>query len=241
MMVNSINANKFEVNNDLKKLPFFPNQTDKLIKKDTSIILYELPAPKVNSNISVEETLFKRRSRRGYKQTSISPGELSQMLWAAYGVTHPLNNMGDGLKTCPSADGQYPLSIYVLAGNVTDLPKGVYKFNPAGHKLTGLMNRDKKAEICSAAENQIMIKEAPIVLVYTGIPEKLLASGQEIKLRWTNMEVGHSAQNVYLQATALNMGTCAIGSFNEKKVRQILNIPVNEQILYMMPVGYTIN
>jgi SagB-type dehydrogenase family enzyme len=235
---NSFSKNKLEANSVFKRLSFLSNQTDGLIKMDTSIILFKLPAPNIESNISIEEVMLKRRSRRAYMENSLLPKELSQVLWAAYGVTHPLAESGDGLKTCPSADGQYPLNIYVLVGNVKGLPKGVYKYCPGGHMLLGLIDHDKKVEVCSAADNQIMIKEAPVVLVYTGIPEKLLANEQEINLRWTNMEVGHSAQNVYLQATALNLGTCAIGWFNESKVRQILNIPQKEQILYMMPIGY---
>lgn len=219
-----------------KKLSFLANQTDDLIKKDTSIIEYSLPAPKIDGDFSVEKALFKRRSKRGYKQISLLPGELSQILWAAYGVNYPLNQQGGGMKTCPSARSSYPLKIYILAGNVKGLPRGMYEYNPAGHKLIGLMKNDRKKEVYEAADNLIMIKEAPIVLVFTGNPE----GEEEIIERWTLMEVGHSAQNVYLQATALNLGACVIGWFDENKVREILKIPEDEQILYLMPVGHPI-
>jgi nitroreductase len=52
------------------------------------------------------------------------------------------------------------------------------------------------------------------------------------------MEVGHCAQNVYLQAEALGLGTCAIGGFISDYVRQTFEIPANEDPLYLMPVGY---
>ena len=51
------------------------------------------------------------------------------------------------------------------------------------------------------------------------------------------MEIGHAAQNVYLQAAALNLGTVAVGAFYDNKVRKILNLPKGEEPLYIMPVG----
>jgi len=51
------------------------------------------------------------------------------------------------------------------------------------------------------------------------------------------MEVGHAAQNVYLQAVALGLGTVTIGAFHDNQVREILKLPQNEQPLYIMPVG----
>jgi nitroreductase len=51
------------------------------------------------------------------------------------------------------------------------------------------------------------------------------------------MDLGHSAQNVYLQSESLNLGTCAIGAFNDELVTKVLQLPDNEAPLYIMPVG----
>ncbi|HHY65221.1 MAG TPA: SagB/ThcOx family dehydrogenase [Clostridiaceae bacterium] len=51
------------------------------------------------------------------------------------------------------------------------------------------------------------------------------------------METGHSAQNVYLQAGAIGLGTIAIGAFEDEKVLKILDLPGNEKPVYIMPVG----
>ena len=51
------------------------------------------------------------------------------------------------------------------------------------------------------------------------------------------MEVGHAAQNIYLQAVSLKLGTVVVGAFEDEKVKKILNMSENEQPLYIMPIG----
>jgi nitroreductase len=51
------------------------------------------------------------------------------------------------------------------------------------------------------------------------------------------MEVGHVAQNVYLQAQSLGLGTVIIGAFDDERVREVLDLPADESPLALMPVG----
>jgi SagB-type dehydrogenase family enzyme len=62
----------------------------------------------------------------------------------------------------------------------------------------------------------------------------------EMGVRYVHMEVGHAAQNVYLQATALSLGTGVIGGFPESRIKKILNVPDDRQLLYIMPVGQAV-
>ncbi|MDW8111646.1 MAG: nitroreductase family protein, partial [Candidatus Bipolaricaulota bacterium] len=48
---------------------------------------------------------------------------------------------------------------------------------------------------------------------------------------------GHAAQNVCLQATALDLGTVVVGAFQDDRVKKILHMPEKEQPLYILPVG----
>ncbi len=84
-----------------------------------------LPTPLYDSQTSVEQALQARRSVRAYSLEPLTLAEVSQLLWAAQGLTHP-----DGLRTAPSAGALYPLDIYLLAGNVMGLPVGVYHYQP---------------------------------------------------------------------------------------------------------------
>jgi SagB-type dehydrogenase family enzyme len=83
-----------------------------------------------------------------------------------------------------------------------------------------------------------MVGEAPAIIFYSAVFERTTDRYGERGVKYVYMEIGHSAQNIYLQAEALGLGTCAIGAFTDNRVREILNLPPNEEPLYLMPVGY---
>lgn len=90
-----------------------------LTKIDSAQLTYILPSPQVKGTISVEEAISHRRSHRSYIKDMISAEDLSQILWAAYGVTDPLSGFlrmrAGGLRTSPSAGALYPLELYALS------------------------------------------------------------------------------------------------------------------------------
>jgi len=196
---------------------------------------YVLPSPDTSGSVSVEEALQNRRSRRNFQAKALSKEQLSQILWSAYGITEP----GRGLRTTPSAGATYPLEIYVIIGNVTDIEAGVYKYNPLNHEITRIKNGDIRSELSAAALRQTMVADAPITVVYAAVFSRIEERyGERGRERYVFMEIGHSAQNVYLQAEALGLGTCAIGAFSDDTVKQLLNLPADEVPLYLLPVGH---
>lgn len=212
--------------------------TLKKINSDT--LIYILPSPKTTGNVSVEEALNKRRSQRDYRTDEISAEDLSQILWAAYGITKPMDNpkLKGGLRTAPSAGATYPLEIYAIVGNVKDIEPGVYRYIPAEHKIVMVIDQDIRKELCAAALNQKMIEVAPASLFYSAVFNRTTERyGDRGKLRYVCMDLGHSAENVYLQCEAMNLGTCAVGAFNDDMVREVMQLPVDEEPLYIMPIG----
>lgn len=212
---------------------------------DTVPLTYTLPTPNKDGNLTVEEALSKRRSHRHFQNRAISVTELSQVLWASYGVTMPREDysfLRGGLRTAPSAGALYPLEIYVLVGNVKNMEQGVYKYISEKHKMERTIDKDIRENLCNAALNQEMIQKAPAVLVYSAVFSRTENKyGDRGRERYVYMEVGHSAQNVYLQVESLHMGTCAIGAFDDEKVKEIMQLPAREEPLYIMPIGYYYN
>lgn len=186
----------------------------------------KLPPPRYESEVSIEKALAERRSIRSYKEEPLTLNELSQILWAAQGITEPKR----GLRTAPSPRAVYLLEVYVLPGNVTNLPMGMYKYQPQGHELGKIADGDKKAELFKAA-GQAPIKNAPVALVIAGLFEKSQNPA------WMYFEAGHAAENIYLQSVSLKLGTVAIAGFKEEEVRKALNLPDRERVLYIMPIG----
>jgi len=192
----------------------------------------KLPQPRYRSSISVEQALLKRRSIREYKNEPLTLAEVSQLLWAAQGITDP-----EGYRTAPSAGALYPLEVYVVIGNVKGIKAGVYKYKPYEHELIKIKDGDVRDELMKAAFRQIYILKAPIDIVFAAVYERTTSKYGKRGIRYVHMEVGHAAQNVYLQAVALNLGTVVIGAFWDKEVRKVLNMPDNEHPLCIMPVG----
>jgi SagB-type dehydrogenase family enzyme len=198
---------------------------------NTEII--NLPEPIYDSSISIEQALLKRRSVRDYKREPLSLVHVSQILWAAQGIT----DQEKGFRTAPSAGALYPLEIYIVSGNVRDLSPGVYKYNPSGHSLEPIAEGDKRIELCNAALAQSAVKDGAMAMVFAGVYERITEKYGERGLRYVYMEAGHSAQNVYLQVISLNLGATVIGAFEEQEVRKVLNLQDNEHPLYIMPIG----
>ena len=200
-----------------------------------------LPPPILDGSKSVEEVLASRRSRRDFVDRAISLEQLSQIMWAAYGITYPIPNVPNlrgGLRTTPSAGATFPLEVYVVVGNVQGLEPGVYRYISEEHKLVKVIDGDIRNELSNAALGQTMVRDAPASVFYSAVFYRITGRYGERGIMYAYIELGHSAQNVYLQVEALGLGTVAIGAFFDDRVRQVLSLPDNEHPLYIMPFGY---
>lgn len=187
-----------------------------------------LPTPRTQGPLSVEETMLKRRSMREFKDTPLTLAELGQLLWAAQGITHPA-----GLRTAPSAGALYPLEVYAVTREAT------YRYDPAAHQLIVHARGDLRRPLYTVALMQDSILQAPVTIVITAVYARTAKKyGEERTPRYVALEVGHAAQNVLLQAVALDLGAVPIGAFLDDQVQQVLALPRDHQPLYLIPVGH---
>ncbi|MDD4924409.1 MAG: SagB/ThcOx family dehydrogenase [Dehalococcoidales bacterium] len=191
-----------------------------------------LPEPRFYSDISVEQALLERRSIREYLDESLNLQELSQLLWAAQGITSPY-----GFRTAPSAGGTYPIELYLVVNDVEGLPQGVYRYLPGEHRIISILEGDVRVTVYNAALEQVWVKEAAVNIVIAAVYERTTDRYGERGIRYVHMEAGHVAQNIYLQAAALNLGTVAIGAFHDDRIKEVINLALQEHPLYIMPVG----
>jgi SagB-type dehydrogenase family enzyme len=191
-----------------------------------------LPEPRRQSNVSVESALQKRRSVREYRDEPLTLSDLSQLLWAAQGFTGP-----GGARTVPSAGALYPLEVYLVAGRVNDLASGIYRYRPQHHELVRVAEGDKRASLAAAALDQDCVRNGAVTLVLAAVYERVTKKYGQRGVMYAHMEAGHASQNVYLQAVALNLGTVAVGAFEDEPVKKLLTLPADEQPLYLLPVG----
>jgi len=198
----------------------------------SSDVIIKLPGANLDGPVSVEQTLLRRRSIRNYADTPVSINEVAQLLWAAQGITADRH-----FRTAPSAGALYPLEIYLVSGNVIDLPAGIYKYRPHGHEFILMNAGDHRHDLQRAALNQGAIGRAAADIVICAVFERVTGKYDERGIRYVFMEVGHAAQNIALQATALGLGTVPIGAFDDRRVARVLKAEKNEQVIYIIPVG----
>ncbi len=201
-----------------------------------------LPEPDTTGSVSIEQCLAGRRSERSYKNKSLTMEEVSQVLWAAYGITDPQPDgpsfMRGGQRTSPSAGALYPLEIYLVASKVEGLQPGIYKYDSRNHKLEKQQEGNFNRQLSNASLHQSSIEQAAANLVYSAVfsrtTQKYGSRGEE---RYVYMEAGHSAENVCLQAYALKIGVCTVGAFNDSAVKKVIGMPDEEEPLYVLPMG----
>ncbi len=191
-----------------------------------------LPEPARDGRTSVEKALLQRRSVREYRNQPLTLAEISQLVWAAAGITDRA-----GYRTAPSAGALYPLEVYVVAGNVNGLAAGVYRYSPRGHELVRIAEGDRRRELAAVALGQEMIRHAAADLVFTAVYRRTTSKYGERGMRYVHMEAGHAAENVSLQAVPLRLGTVMVGAFDDARVRGVLNLPGEEAPLYIIPIG----
>ena len=196
-----------------------------------SELLIELPQPQRMGTISVEQALQSRRSIRSFKPQALTLHELSQLLWAAQGVT------GVRFRTAPSAGALYPLEVYVAVGNVEGLDAAVYRYDPTAHALSEVRKGDVRKSLSRAAYWQKCAGAGAIAIVFSAVYERTTGKYGERGIRYVHMEAGHAAENVYLQAEALGLGTVVVGAFMDSWVKRVLHMKGDERPLSIMPVG----
>lgn len=212
-------------------------------------LIIELPAPSFDSNTSVEKALNTRRSERTFLQDAIKLKDLSQILWAAQGITLKIDTVPGlwvgqewlgGVRTAPSAGALFPIELYIAAGNVENLDPGLYKYNALNHTIAKVMDGDKREEVCKAALGQPAVKNGPACIIVAANIGRTEYKYKSRANQYVYIESGAVSQNIYLQCNTLGIGTVLIGAIREDPMKIALTMPDSETPIAVMPIGYLI-
>ena len=196
----------------------------------------KLPQPQFDGNVSLERTIKNRRSCRAFRSETLSLGEFSQLLWAAYGTTDER-----GFKRAvPSGGALYPMDLYAVAGagGIQDLEAGTYHYEPRNHTISNILEGDTREALARASLSQMWMAAAPVNLVITAEYGRINVKYGERGIRYALMEAGHIGQNIFLQAESLGLGAGIVGAFHDDSVSKVLMTPKKNEPLLIMPVGY---
>jgi SagB-type dehydrogenase family enzyme len=170
------------------------------------------PEQKVETNLG---SIGQRRSQREFSSHPITFAELSQLLWATQGIT--AKAWGYDFRAVPSAGALYPIETYVVVNRVNELNPGLYHFDIKENQLVLLQEGNLGQDLSHAGLGQEMLDEASCIFVWTATVGRSKWKYRERAYRYIYMDVGHIGQNLYLAATAMNLGCCTVGAFYDGK------------------------
>jgi SagB-type dehydrogenase family enzyme len=194
--------------------------------------LVVLAPPERNLAQPLGQALGLRRSVRSYSSQPVPLATVSQLLWAAQGIT-----AAGGLRTAPSAGALYPLELHVVAARVEGLVPGVYRYVPDSHKLRLEIGGTLVPALSRAAFGQQAIVDAAAVFVIAAVEERTAQKYGARAGRYVTFEAGAASQNLALQAAAQGFGTVVIGAFDDGAVARALRLAPGERPIALMPIG----
>ena len=201
-----------------------------------SLKRYRLRSPLKQEGKPFWEVIHQRRSRREFSQEPVTFFELSQLIWATQGITY--REWGFDFRASPSAGALYPVETYIVANRVDEISAGIYHYAVKGEQLVLLKEGHFGRELRDAAMGQEMLEEAGCVFVWTAMVRRSKWKYRERAYRYIYMDAGHLGQNLYLAATALNLGCCTVGAFFDEDIDRVIGIDGKEEMsVYLGAVG----
>ena len=187
----------------------------------------ELPKPKVSGTVSLEDAIQRRRSVRRFRSDALPVETIGQLLWAGQGITSP-----DGKRAAPSAGALYALELYMVTA------AEVMHYVPQGHRAQTRATPDMRPKLQALALNQASVGAAPALIVVAADPGRLKQRYGGRAGVYSDLEAGHAAQNMLLQAAALGLVAVPVGAVDGPQAAHALGLPAGQSVVYVIPVGF---
>lgn len=169
-----------------------------------------LPAPDTISGMSLMEAINARKSTREFSAKKIEDKDLSNILYAAWGISH------DGKRTIPTAKNEQDLNVYALKND------GVWKYDAKSNSLRLVSQENIKPYI----ELQDFVKGAPLTLIYTGK-----------NVKNASMNAAAAYQNVGLYCASKGLNNVVRGYIDREKIAQALKLE-GEEVIVSQTIGW---
>lgn len=182
-----------------------------------------LPEPQVSSGKLLMQALKERKTSRKFSNGKLSQQQLSNLLWAAFGVNRP----DTGRRTAPSAFNKQEIDIYVATSD------GVHLYDAEAHSLIPVLSEDIRV----LTGTQSYVKNAAVNLVYVSTPSKMKQKKEMARLIITSANTGFISQNVYLFCASAGMATVFRDGIDKKKLAEVLKLKDGQRINFAQSVG----
>jgi SagB-type dehydrogenase family enzyme len=183
-----------------------------------------LPAPHRTGGKPVMQALQERHSTREFKPDALSPQQMSDLLWAAFGINRPEIEH----RTAPSAVNAQDVDVYIaLAG-------GLYRYDAKPHRMVKVSDVDVRP----LSTGQPFGKVAPIQLIYVSDYARMAKIKPELRALYSGVDTGCIVQNVYLFCASENLA-CVVHELDREPMAKAMNLRDDQHIVVAQAVGLT--
>lgn len=183
----------------------------------------KLPKPQTEGGKPLMQVLKNRKSSRQFSSRKLSAQVLSDMLWAAWGISRE-----NGKRTAPSARNMQEIDVYVA------MEKGLYLYDAGAHALVGVLAKDIRAE----TGKQDFVKDAPINLIFVADFSKMGKTSDDQKEFYAATDTGFISQNVYLYCASEGLATVVRGYVDKPALAAAMKLRSNQKVILAQTVGY---
>lgn len=187
--------------------------------------------------IDLEAVMTYRMSQRKYESKAISREALAYALYYTQGVKKTIAHKAT-FRTVPSAGARHAFETYLYINKVEGIDSGLYRYIAFKHALVLLdVNVDAKT-LKEACLGQRMVEDASVTFFWVADVQRMTYRYGERGYRYLFLDAGHIGQNLYLIAEQLQLGTCAIGAFDDDALNKALSIDIDTMfVAYAAPLG----
>ena len=196
----------------------------------------DLPEPKFDETIQFWSVIKNRHSTRKFTEEALSLMDFSLLLFGMSGLNRTFPQFS--FRTVPSAGGLFPIEIYPVVNNVTNIQEGLYHYDIKNHAIELLKEGDFRGKVAEGCLDQKIAYNSAVNFIWTAMIDRSQWKYLQRCYRYIYLDAGHVGQNFYLVAEALNLGACTIGAIYDDELNQFLGIDgINETTIYVGVVG----
>jgi SagB-type dehydrogenase family enzyme len=220
-----------------KKVP--PPKFERPYPEDANLIDLVSPDDFKIGNTSFLKLVNSRKSRRRYTEDPLTLEELSYLLWCTQGLRRVFKSGVGVLRTVPSSGAKSPFETYLVINRVEGLEPGLYRYISFKHKLLFIKSIDDAENIIGELSyKQKFVGKAPVIFYWTAVPYRTEWRYTILSHKFIAIDLGLICQNFYMACEAINLGTVAIGYYEQNKVDKLFELDTDEEFVVLLaPVG----
>lgn len=190
--------------------------------------IIQLPEPVITGGMPIMDALNKRSSCKNIDSKLLSNEQLSNLLWAAFGI----NRKDSGKRTAPSARNIQEMLVYVIMSD------GAYLYKPEEH----ILELASTADLRQKSALQPNFFDAPVHLVFVAdySQQEIPVEKMDRYNHFSHAHAGLIGQNVNLFCISEGLGACFVATYDKKGLTEALKLTEDQEVIYTQMIGYPV-